>query len=881
MNARRIVLVSGLVVCLLGAAAHAQARRLSIVKKGKPTARIVIPAGCGSWTRRAADWVRHYVKEATGADLPVATETANLSGTIISVGQTKLAEKAGIRTDDLEYDGCKLIVKGKVLYLIGRDQKGPGEHMYYTGAKGTCRAAVTFLEEFLGVRWFIPSPEGELVPKAKDVSVPATLSVEFSPAFAYAFYYIYFVDYFGLARYKHYGALPASYANNFRKGLLVHNYGGDGLFHTAVPVKKYFAAHPEYFAVIGGKRNAGPYTRLCLSNPDVRKLLLKEIQSKFDEGYDWVELCHEDGYKRCECPKCEKMDQFSPSFQPKEDYWDYLREHPCERLHVPFKWIIDECRKSHPDKTVLLMAYDSNLFPSKKFDHYGDNVVVQIGSGDVDSVVPFWRGKVRGITFYGYWFNYCGNMGMDNIISPKKMAKKMRWYHDEGVIGIYFAGAGMNWGLQGPTFYVTGKLLGDPKLDYRDLMQEYCEGLYGEAREEMLDFFDLLYSRTDIGYETLSITDPRTPLSEKYLFRYPPRVLQQLDRLLCRAEKAAQTERSRQWVRLTRDQFDLTRTLTNMFIAYRAYQASETPENVAEVKKRVDEFEDYRSRILSYDEEYSRQWFPGHGSLCKLLTSENTERWGVYWYASDRRTEALKQNWRGQVIGWGTSCVREPITLDFDRIGPRKLTAPSTRRPPTLDGNISKEEWQGTVPQALRSMSSRTTEVETKVRVMYDDDNLYIAYECAEPKMEGLAVKETGRDGPVWRLDCAELFLDPESSRTRYYHFIAAPAKNSYYDERNGFKSLKDRDRSWNPDWSYAFKIDKAKKIWCVEMRLPFKELGARTPKSGETWLGNFGRERYAHDPKAKYRQAKLYLWSQGETSGFHDPNAFAEIVFE
>jgi len=428
----------------LQAVVYGQARELALVKDGSAVSTIVIPSGAGRWTRSAADWVRHYVKEATGAELPIATEGDRIKGTIISVGHTRLARRAGIGTEDLKYDGCKLIVKGDVLYLIGRDQKGPGEHMYYTGAKGTCRAAVMFLEEFVGVRWFIPSPEGELVPKTKSIAVPARLDISFSPAFAYAFYYIYLIDYFGNGFYKHYGAEPASYANNFRKAVLVHNYGGDGLFHVAVSAEKYFDKHPEYFALRAGKRVAG--NSLCLSNPEVGRLLLKEIQSKFDKGYDWVELCHEDGYKRCECGRCERMDHYSPRFQPLEEYWKYLKENPCERLHVPFKWIIDECGKSHPEKTVLFMAYDSTLFPSKEFDFYGDNVVVQIAHDDIDSVLPAWRGKARGLALYVYWFNYSVGFGMDSIVSPKRMAERLRRYHRDGVVGIYFAGAGMNWG---------------------------------------------------------------------------------------------------------------------------------------------------------------------------------------------------------------------------------------------------------------------------------------------------------------------------------------------------------------------------------------------------------------------------------------------------
>jgi len=446
-------------------------------------------------------------------------------------------------------------------------------------------------------------------------------------------------------------------------------------------------------------------------------------------------------------------------------------------------------------------------------------------------------------------------------------------------VGIYFAGAGMNWGLQGPTFYVTGKLLGDPTRDYRALMAEYCEGLYGEAAEEMLDFFDLLYARVDVNHDYLSAVDRRITLADKYLMRYPPRTLQELDRLLGAAEKAARTERSRQWVRLTRDQFDLTKTLTNMFIAYRAYQASETSENIAEVKRRVDEFEAYRQRILSYDESYSRRWFPGHGALCLLLTSENRERWGVYW--PERKKEIAGRDWRGKVIGWGYTCVREPITLDFDRLGPRRLTAVRARRRPVLDGVIGEDEWKGAKPQRLADMAGRGTEIKTTVRMMYDDENLYVAYKCDEPEIEGLAVKETGRDGAVWNLDCVELLLDPERSRRRFYHFIAAPSKNAFYDDRTGFKRMNDQERSWNPDWSYGFKIDRANKRWVVEISVPFKSLGVSAPESGQSWFGNFGRERYAQKASGGIRRRRLYLWSQGESGAFGDPSAFGEIRFE
>ena len=64
-------------------------------------------------------------------------------------------------------------------------------------------------------------------------------------------------------------------------------------------------------------------------------------------------------------------------------------------------------------------------------------------------------------------------------------------------------------------------------------------------------------------------------------------------------------------------------------------------------------------------------------------------------------------------------------------------------------------------------------------------------------------------------------------------------------------------------------------------MSVPFEALGVPAPRRDEIWLGNFGRERYAQlPPSTPHGQPKLYLWSQGAGTGFHDPCAFGSIRF-
>ena len=143
--------------------------------------------------------------------------------------------------------------------------------------------------------------------------------------------------------------------------------------------------------------------------------------------------------------------------------------------------------------------------------------------------------------------------------------------------------------------------------------------------------------------------------------------------------------------------------------------------------------------------------------------------------------------------------------------------------------------------------------------------------------MDRMAVKETGRDGPVHRMECMELFVDPESSSysRRYYHFIVAPVANAVFDLRHNFRTARDQDRTWNAKgFEYGFRVDKANGFWTLEMKVPFKDLNAPMPVPGEAWMGNHARERYAGGKE-------LYQWSRGGAGGFCDPRSFAQFRFE
>ena len=889
MNMRSRLLF--MVMCLTAVcrAGHC-ADPLWLVKDGKPTATIVIAEDAGNYQKWAAQWLRDYVKTASSVGLPIATETKAPKGNVISVGHTKMAARAGIKTDDLEYDGCRLVVRGNVLYLIGRDAAPSDAKRPSTnrgGPQGTIRAVTTFLEDVVGVRWFIPGPGGTVVPKTKDISVTAQFDRTFVPAMGY---------YEGQSIHT---TPIADYALNFRSAVLYLPRGGHS-WEVHVSDREYYKDHPEYFALLpSGKRSKATYAadgrltrnaHLCTSNPEVRRIIVAKIRAEFDKGYDMVQLGQSDGWEPCLCAECMKMDAHRSAAS-------ITRDRPCEKIWLMHKWILDELKKSHPHKLVNVLVYGPTKYPSKKFDALPDNAITEMAPITPDRLEA-WRGKIRKLATYVYWWeDDVSRCGFVPEVSPEWLQKTLRFYRDMGVIGIT-KGPRLNWGLGGPTYYAFGKLMGDPDTNIDNLLHEYCMGVYGDSGGIMKRFFKLFHSRSTLARD-LPWARHSYPAEDAFTYLYPPKVVRELDRLLTRAEAKATRENDKQRVKHTRDCFDGLNAVAEMFAAKRFFELEPTRENLLSVKRRVEVFEQWRARILSYERAYTDRWFPRYAPMAgHLMAGGNGSTFEAYYYGIPRVWKDLdavhkgKKVVRGTGIGGGFgNSVKAPVTWDFDKImanlgKPKEekiIEVARTPRPPVLDGRIGSE-WEGAAAHsfgAYQSEGSRLRDAaSTVVRLMYDDVALYVAYECTEPKIEKLRLKSVGRDGDVYHHDEVELFLNTdEHSDRKVMQFMASPIEDAFYDSRKGFITdalHPDFDNwetsTWNPEWRYTGYVDKAGKRWSIEMAIPFKSIGASRPQPGTVWTGNFARCRRV------YGDEELSSWI-GETFG-GSPEYFGKMLF-
>ncbi len=394
-----------------------------LVHQGQPTAEIVIAESPPRTTRLAADEMRYYVEQISGARLPIVTVPTQQVAVKIYVGKSAHTERLNVTTAGLK-DGAYRIVSGdNWLALLGDDtdfvpiepwarnngdrvsgklqrewDKITGEQwgvpnggMYKNrirlpGDIGKPDGAVTDSKEVLelwsfdergsfnavcgflrglGVRWYMPGELGEVLPKMNTIPLPVvdeTVTPDF-PIRRFNF------------RFGTLGRDIAMWA--MRLGMRDPNglqvaHGMNTMTHR----DEIFAAHPQWFALYGGKRQNQPGQRLnqlCYSNEELFQATVRYARAQFDHyDFDSVSIMPPDGYTSiCQCPLCQGKD--TPDRDNRgllSDYvWDFVNR------------VAREVGKTHPHKKVLCCAYGVYTLPPLKIDKLQPNVQVCIVGG--------------------------------------------------------------------------------------------------------------------------------------------------------------------------------------------------------------------------------------------------------------------------------------------------------------------------------------------------------------------------------------------------------------------------------------------------------------------------------------------------------------------
>ncbi|MBN1939210.1 MAG: DUF4838 domain-containing protein, partial [Candidatus Aminicenantes bacterium] len=260
-----------------------EARAFVFVDRGRAAARIEIPRGAGEVERRAAEILRSSILKMSGADLQVRESDRPGRPGVAAIGfpARNLPRNLASAFSSLQYDGFALSVSEGNLYVSGR------------AGRGVVYGVVHLLEKYFGCRRF--SPAAEIFPKRDDLALPAFLETD-SPK-------------------NEVRIVNGAFADDpdYRDWLRLHDhrelYGRGYYVHTfqkLIPWQAHFTDHPEYFALMNGKRLID---QPCLSRPEVFDIAVAGLREEMAAQPDRMiwSVSQNDNFSYCQCPECRKI----------------------------------------------------------------------------------------------------------------------------------------------------------------------------------------------------------------------------------------------------------------------------------------------------------------------------------------------------------------------------------------------------------------------------------------------------------------------------------------------------------------------------------------------------------------------------------------------
>ena len=487
--------------------------KLILVTAGVSAYTIVLPDDPLPADKQAAVLLQKYLERVSGARLPISSErdfkkagTAGRAGAAIYLGRTSAAE-AAYDFSRIRDDGFFIATGGSSLFIAGAH------------GKGTVYGVYDFLDRYLGCKKFSAVPA--YVPASPTIQLNEGVYDLQNPAFLYR------QSYYPMSRDPEY--LEWHHLQQFEDlwGVWGHSY------FKIIPPKEYYAAHPEYFALVNGKRQP---TQLCLSNENVFRLTVEYLRRKMAENPDalyWSVSPNDDnGY--CTCDQCRRTD--AEEGGPQGSLIRFVN-----RVAVQF-----------PDKIITTLAYGYTSRPPGK-TRPAPNVYVLLSSIDAMRNLPLdqasgagafranldgWAAITSRLMVWDYTTQFT------NYLAPfpdyQNLQPNLRYLRAHSVQGVFEQGSGDTYGdMSEYNSYLQAALLWNPEADVQKLTADFCNGYYGAAGRYLVEYLESMGAAVRGAGKPLDIYG--NPVNEYNGFLRP----EDIDRystLLDQAEAAVETQ---------------------------------------------------------------------------------------------------------------------------------------------------------------------------------------------------------------------------------------------------------------------------------------------------------------------------------------------------
>jgi len=468
--------------CLMAADAT-RADDLVLADGGQSTYRIVVADDASPSTRHAAEELQMFLQQISGAKLPIVSDREPLGAQEIVLGDNAHLRQLGLQIDfaALGREGYVLRAVGQRLVIAGGAQRG---NLY--GVYG-------LLEDHLGCRWFAP-----------DVSrIPNTPRLAIGPIDERKVPVLEYREPFTFDCFD--GDWCARNRVNSSSGRLEEKHGGKIMFgsgffcHTfagLVPPDKYYKEHPEYFSLVGGKRQDG-YAQLCCTNEDVIRLCTEGIlqgMKAHPEAFVFS-VSQNDVDKHCECDRCQALAKQEDSQMA-----------PVLAL---VNRVAEAAEKEFPDKAVETLAYQWTRRPPKTM-RPRPNVIIRLCSIECCFAHPLekcdspanqafcrdlegWSKLSNRLWVWDYVTDFSHYL----MPFPNQRVRddNIRLFVRNNVKGIFEQDTynSPHSELAALGGYMTAKFLWNPDYDANTAMTEFLDAYYGPAAKPIRDYLDLIH----------------------------------------------------------------------------------------------------------------------------------------------------------------------------------------------------------------------------------------------------------------------------------------------------------------------------------------------------------------------------------------------------
>ena len=465
--------------------------------------------------RHAAYELQRYLREISGVTIPIMICTDTEAEEMLYPHEI-LVGWSGYDPKQIGYSPrltrlmkaydiqVKLLELGEEGFFIAT----AGPHLIIAGgrARGTLYGVYSFLENYLGCRWY--DSQVSVIPRQDRIALPAIADVQ-TPSFAQRHIawgdFQYDANFMVRNKVNQGAALSEWHGGAFPMASRPHH-----TFNFLLDPKLYFEAHPEYYALRDGKRVA---SQPCLTNAGGTRIIIDNVKQwmRAEPNARVFHVSQNDNDGHCLCPDCQALDA--------------VEESPQGSLLTFINRVADEVKEEFPGRSIMTFAYAYSEKAPKTLKPR-PNVIIHLCTFACCSIYSY---ETDGMMYadYGAWvrggdnpgptfgqnmarwkaltnniyiWDYAGSLVHHLMPTPNltRLGPNLRFLAAQGATGYYAqpvdAGYGNMGGLNSLRAWLLAKLAWNVDFDVDAGMDMYLADYYGKAAVPIREYITLFHA---------------------------------------------------------------------------------------------------------------------------------------------------------------------------------------------------------------------------------------------------------------------------------------------------------------------------------------------------------------------------------------------------